>query len=145
MNSKRIVAVSFEGGLTSLGSKIRFGHFWNYAVVSINPAISEMLGHVIEVEARNESGTVGFFMIPIDKIEGIEYCHDTDLSSVMENFRLFTEEVEKRRRPAAGPSGPLESMPNELQEFITRLAQSNGVELPENMSNPESEEDRDDG
>lgn len=128
---KRIVSVVFEGGVMNLGGKIKFGHFSGYGIVNISAAVSELLGTVLEIHAMSADNVSGFFMIPLEKVEGLEYCLEEDTEKTMANFKRFIEEMEARERSRRGFAGPLANMPQELQEFLGSVANDNGIELPD--------------
>lgn len=138
---KRIVSVVFEGGVMSLGGTVRFGHFFEYAVVDITPATSEMLGNVIEVHVckNDPKNTSGFFLIPMDKVEGLEYCFEDDTQETLDNFQRFMQHMEEKKRARPGLAGPLGMMPADLQQFIGGVAGDNGLELPDEPGDDDGE------
>lgn len=115
---RRIVSVVFTNGAISLGSKIRFGHFTGYAVVSIGVGESESVGEVIEVMSQSEDGAKGYFMIPMSRVEGIEYVDEEHLEAALKNFQKFLEEEKGRRA---------------MRELVKQAEQENiGLSMPEN-------------
>lgn len=123
----KIVGVVFNAGNANLGATMRSGHFAGLLITEIRPSHSETLGKLIEIVCTSESGNVGGIIgIPMDQIEGLEYCHEGSVEFACKNYDRFVEELEARRKTA--PSGVM-PMPEDFREFIEGLAKENGMTM----------------